>query len=679
MAFRSHLFFAYTIYLSLFTPTDFAKTELTLEYFTHNSPPPSKSNTALHPILALLQDDDGQSSGVSLALVSAADNDVEPVHSGLLQNPVIAVETSHYTSANTVSIFGALADVLSQTTESLSFLTTTEPPPPPTTTVSSSTTSTTTSTTTTTTTTTTTPPPTTYSTATARHFGRTGTSSEQVQRWATNAPPHNGPSVVIGANSVHHKHHHHHHNHLEHPPMTTHPIPKSEMTISSKELPTRPSYLIESGTRNSVSDSEIPAAQSYTHKDTNTVSHKATVSVNPTVTTTPPISHTTTHNSSAPNHLQTVYIKSQSSLTHNDVGSKLSKHFGIERNLEWPPMKSIPPPSAQLAPQKHITNIAVDLPSTLPTIPHTSPATVTTVTTTRAPQTISDFTNERSRLVTSFASPTHGHAIYRMPDTITRPYDGHLLTTTTTAPPTRSSIRHPPSAVPTFHPIPLAGSESVAGTVAPSLASLTTRPAVARSQTPRLTTAVPFGYKPRFVHRIPILPLGARSLGAADPTSANIPMPVLERDYTVFGILPNRSVVVRVDAATVTTPQPSVDAPVVYGILANNTLVRRLPNGTVVQVHSVNSGAHLRLTDIDANSLINPSSELYRRPSITEAFLSTVSTWAVTPTLATKPMATSHDTAAASEPGDVAKPTPGPAADRSQTDSMVYLNLHILD
>lgn len=42
-----------------------------------------------------------------------------------MQNPPIAVETSHHSSSVTVSIFGALSEILSQTTESLSFLTST--------------------------------------------------------------------------------------------------------------------------------------------------------------------------------------------------------------------------------------------------------------------------------------------------------------------------------------------------------------------------------------------------------------------------------------------------------------------------------------------------------------------------------------------------------------------------
>ncbi|XP_055317339.1 mucin-2-like isoform X1 [Sitodiplosis mosellana] len=53
-------------------------------------------------------------------------NDVEPIHSGLMQNPPLNVETSHHSSSSvTVSIFGALSEILSHTTESLSFLTST--------------------------------------------------------------------------------------------------------------------------------------------------------------------------------------------------------------------------------------------------------------------------------------------------------------------------------------------------------------------------------------------------------------------------------------------------------------------------------------------------------------------------------------------------------------------------
>lgn len=181
----------------------------------------------------------------------------------------------------------------------------------------------------------------------------------------------------------------------------------------------------------------------------------------------------------------------------------------------------------------------------------------------------------------------------------------------------------------------LAGSETVAGTVAPSLASLTTRPLFTRrSQLPQTTTALPFGYKPRFAQRstnvMPTLPTFGRSLGGAN---ANDPerhaAPLYERDYTVFGILSNRSVVVRVEPTPEMAASTEEDGLIVYGILANSTWVRRYANGTIGLVHNA---PHATVTDIDANSLVNPISELYRRPSITEAFLSTVSTWAVTPT-----------------------------------------------
>lgn len=67
-----------------------------------------------------------------ITAAGVAYNDVEPIRSGLMQNPPIAVETSHHSSSVTVSIFGALSEILSQTTESLSFLissTTTASPP----------------------------------------------------------------------------------------------------------------------------------------------------------------------------------------------------------------------------------------------------------------------------------------------------------------------------------------------------------------------------------------------------------------------------------------------------------------------------------------------------------------------------------------------------------------------
>lgn len=67
-----------------------------------------------------------------ITAAGVAYNEIEPIRSGLMQNPPISVETSQHSSSVTVSIFGALSEILSQTTESLSFLissTTTAIPP----------------------------------------------------------------------------------------------------------------------------------------------------------------------------------------------------------------------------------------------------------------------------------------------------------------------------------------------------------------------------------------------------------------------------------------------------------------------------------------------------------------------------------------------------------------------
>lgn len=76
-------------------------------------------------------------------------------------------------------------------------------------------------------------------------------------------------------------------------------------------------------------------------------------------------------------------------------------------------------------------------------------------------------------------------------------------------------------------------------------------------------------------------------------------------DYVIYGILPNNTVVKKY-------PEPDHDDQgiVVYGILSNSTIVRKYSNGTVVP-----DARHSRvlITDIEPEALFNPNSHVYLR------------------------------------------------------------------
>lgn len=78
-------------------------------------------------------------------------------------------------------------------------------------------------------------------------------------------------------------------------------------------------------------------------------------------------------------------------------------------------------------------------------------------------------------------------------------------------------------------------------------------------------------------------------------------------DFIIYGILPNNTVVRKFPEHPMSTESPLV----IYGILSNNTVLRKYPNGTIVADEKRNSRTY-EVTDIDPRSLFNPNSELYR-------------------------------------------------------------------
>lgn len=95
---------------------------------------------------------------------------------------------------------------------------------------------------------------------------------------------------------------------------------------------------------------------------------------------------------------------------------------------------------------------------------------------------------------------------------------------------------------------------------------------------------------------------------------AQIPAPIAKYnkynkkyDFVIYGILPNNTVVRKYPEHPMSTESPLV----VYGILSNGTVVRKYPNGTIVADNKRNSRTY-EITDIDPRSLFNPHSDLYR-------------------------------------------------------------------
>lgn len=98
-----------------------------------------------------------------------------------------------------------------------------------------------------------------------------------------------------------------------------------------------------------------------------------------------------------------------------------------------------------------------------------------------------------------------------------------------------------------------------------------------------------------------------------------------KRDYVIYGVLPNNTVVKKY-------PEPEHEEDnqgiVIYGILPNNTMVRKFLNGTIV---AAPRRSRVLITDIEPRALFNPRSEVYRQATTT----STERSNGVTPTTTT--------------------------------------------
>lgn len=148
-------------------------------------------------------------------------------------------------------------------------------------------------------------------------------------------------------------------------------------------------------------------------------------------------------------------------------------------------------------------------------------------------------------------------------------------------------------------------------------------------------------HTPRFLNRIPILPIGfygATTRAKLPPllhSSITTPKmhPVIRAtlsappsrkshrfDFVVYGILPNKTVIRKYpdDLFGGNDDATTEDRAIVYGILSNRTVIRKFPNGTVQIDEKKSKSRAFEVTDIDVKSLFNPNSDIYVKQWSTE-------------------------------------------------------------
>lgn len=156
--------------------------------------------------------------------------------------------------------------------------------------------------------------------------------------------------------------------------------------------------------------------------------------------------------------------------------------------------------------------------------------------------------------------------------------------------------------------------------------------------------ATTISHTPRFLTRIPILPIGfygttTKTTLPPLPTSpssmatpkmqlsthsttkiASTPKKARRFDFFVYGILPNKTVVRKYpdDIFGSSDDATTEDPAIIYGILSNRTVIRKFPNGTTQIDEAKSRSRAFEVTDIDVKSLFNPNSDIYVKQWSTE-------------------------------------------------------------
>jgi hypothetical protein len=123
------------------------------------------------------------------------------------------------------------------------------------------------------------------------------------------------------------------------------------------------------------------------------------------------------------------------------------------------------------------------------------------------------------------------------------------------------------------------------------------------SNPPEIITSTTPQYTPRFAKRLPIQAIGSTHAvpeSTMAPSTARSTSSTRRAEFVVYGILPNNTVVRRI-----IEQEPNIEnVLIVYGLLPNGTVVRRYPNGTVVP----DRRERIEITNIDPKCLTGYSS-----------------------------------------------------------------------
>ena len=224
----------------------------------------------------------------------------------------------------------------------------------------------------------------------------------------------------------------------------------------------------------------------------------------------------------------------------------------------------------------------------------TTEETVTMMTETNSEEAFNNTTFASDTVTRAFENNTAKKAFTNNVETTTEPIQDVTFTTViTSSPMTVSTLQ-----VNTTLPLELIPTT-------PQITKSTTTTSTTTTTKPTTTSE----YTPRFSKRLPVLPIGSTrkdipsTLGHTITTTIR-PKPTRRAEFVVYGILPNNTVIKRI-----IEQEPDIDnVLIVYGVFPNGTLVRRYPNGTTVP----DRRERIEITNIDPKSLEDPNSDIYK-------------------------------------------------------------------
>lgn len=570
----------------------------------------------LFPFLAQDSADDEPSSG-------SIDNEIEPIHSELLKNKPLEVETSHHSSSVTVSIFGALSEILSHTTESLSFLTssTTESAPLA---------------------------HTHHAIITANEPKRTASLASTTAKPILSDPFDDltlssetsdetgfaSPTTVNRNDKRKSSDEQVLNNSTD--TMMTLTLNETKLSDSSANDPNIGMSTIETVDENALSRDGFARSIGLT-TGTNA---ELVISESPTPDARATEAPTT---AAATTEVVTTTAREEPPETRRPDGFELETTTNNALDANTHPTRIN---ETQLT--RATANVIIITAQTTPSIAIGTSAEPLTTTTVRndvaESSTINDTDDDRDFRPTTI-EPSDAETT-PLTVSITSPISSHPLPPINDTTPAKP--QDPPVTNIDLMTRLISKSRSIEDATDATDATDAPRPVYVH-ETPATTTAAAVAYEPRFAERIPILPIGfyANSQRSASgratatnppahtsttPTSSTpssttpAPMTVPEVhtevgqstttpksrrfDFVIYGILPNKTVIrkypddVYDDAAD--------DSNFIYGMLGNGSLIKKYANGSTV-IDARRSNRKFEVTNIDVNKLLNPNSDIYKQ------------------------------------------------------------------